>query len=85
MQYKLPIVSTNEGGIPDVVKNGINGFVCERKNAISLAEGIAKLISDKNTCIEFGKNGYEIFKTNFTINRFNENFKTIITNTLNNL
>ena len=85
MQYKKAIVTTDEGGIPDIVKDGINGFICKREDAISLANSIEKLISDKNTCIEFGKNGYEIFKTNFTINRFNENFKTIITNTLNNL
>ena len=26
MEYKLPVISTNEGGIPDIVKDGENGF-----------------------------------------------------------
>ena len=48
MQYKLPIVTTNEGGIPDVVKDGQNGFVCRRKDANSLADAIKSLLRIKN-------------------------------------
>ncbi len=81
MQYKKAIVTTDEGGIPDIVKNGINGFICKREDAISLANSIEKLISDKNTCVEFGENGYKIFKEKFTLNQFNKN----ITNTLRSI
>ncbi len=30
MQWRLPLVSSDEGGIPDIVQNGENGFVCPR-------------------------------------------------------
>lgn len=83
MQYKLPIVTTNEGGIPDVVKDGINGCVCERKDPVSLANGIEKLISDKDRRKELGENGYRRFKELFTLQKFNENFARIIQRKVN--
>ena len=73
MQYKLPIVTTNEGGIPDVVQNGINGYVCEREDSITLANSIEKLLKEKESCIELGENGYKIFKEKFTLTAFNAN------------
>ncbi|WP_349996691.1 glycosyltransferase family 4 protein, partial [Phocaeicola dorei] len=36
MEYKLPVISTNEGGIPDIVKDGENGLICEKQNPYSL-------------------------------------------------
>ena len=77
MQYKLPIVTTNEGGIPDVVQNGINGYVCEREDSITLANSIEKLLKEKESCIELGENGYKIFKEKFTLKVFNKNITKI--------
>ncbi|WP_259325232.1 glycosyltransferase family 4 protein, partial [Phocaeicola vulgatus] len=34
MEYKLPVISTNEGGIPDIVKDGENGLICEKQNPV---------------------------------------------------
>lgn len=47
MEYKLPVISTNEGGIPDIVKDGENGLICEKQNPVSLADCIAKLLDDE--------------------------------------
>ena len=80
MQYKLPIVTTNEGGIPDVVQNGVNGYVCERKNSVSLANSIEKLLNNMEECIALGENGYKIFKEKFTLDVFNANITTILKN-----
>ena len=44
MEYKRPVISTNEGGIPDMVKDGENGWICEKQNPYSLADCIAKLL-----------------------------------------
>lgn len=32
MSYHLPIISTNVGGIPEIVKDGVNGFIIEPGN-----------------------------------------------------
>lgn len=78
MQYKLPIVTTNEGGIPDVVENGINGYVCKRKDSITLANSIEELLKNKELSVELGENGYRIFKEKFTLDAFNRNITRIL-------
>lgn len=44
----LPIISTNTGGAEELVKDGINGLIVEKKNSHDLAEKIEKIISDEN-------------------------------------
>ena len=78
MQYKQPIVSTDEGAVPDMVKNGINGFVCKRKDAYSTADAIGKLLDSKELRIEMGENGYRLYKEHFTLDVFNRNITTIL-------
>lgn len=70
MQYQLPIVTTNEGGIPDVVQDGVNGIICERQNAESLAAAIEKLLINPALRRQMGEAGYEIFRQKFTLEKF---------------
>ena len=70
MEYKLPIVTTDEGGIPDVVKNGENGLIAKKKDAVSLADCVEKLLEDKDLREKMGENGYRKFKSDFTLNVF---------------
>lgn len=78
MQYKLPIVTTNEGGIPDIVKGGENGFIVQTKDPISLASALEKLITNPKLCVEMGNNGYKKFKEQYTLTAFEHCFiKTI--------
>ena len=79
MQYQLPIVSTHEGAVPDIVKDGKNGFICEREDAAGTATAIEILLGNKEKRTQMGENGYKMFKEGFTLQKFNENFvKTII-------
>ena len=78
MEYKLPVVSTNEGGIPDVVVNGENGLICERKNAESLATALETLLLDKNLRIQYGENGYKKFKSEFALQSFEKRYVGIL-------
>ena len=80
MEFKLPIVSTNEGGIPDMVVNGENGLICERNNAESLAIALEKLLLDKNLRIQYGENGYKKFKSEFTLQSFENRIVEILKN-----
>ncbi len=43
--YKVPVVSTNAGGLADLLENG-RGILCEKNNPGMLAEGIDKMLSD---------------------------------------
>lgn len=74
MEHKLPIVTTDEGGITDVVKNGKNGLISEKKNPISLAKCIEVLITDKDLCEKMGEEGYRMFKRDYTLSAFEKHF-----------
>lgn len=66
MDYKLPIVSTNVGGIQDEVVDGENGFILNPKDEVSLAEKIEMLLGDAGLRQKMGEKGYELFKSKFT-------------------
>lgn len=78
MEYKLPIISTNEGGIPDIVKDGVNGLICKKQNPASLADCIAKLLNDEVLRIKMGDAGYEKFCREFTLQRFEHRMLEIL-------
>lgn len=82
MEYKLPVISTNEGGIPDIVKDGENGLICEKRNPDSLADCIAKLLDDEELRIEMGNAGYEKFCREFTLQRFENRMLDILSQNL---
>jgi N-acetyl-alpha-D-glucosaminyl L-malate synthase BshA len=46
MACGLPIIATRVGGVPEIVKDGENGFLVEPKNAEQIAEKILYLLSN---------------------------------------
>lgn len=78
MQYKLPLVSTDEGAVPDMVKKEGNGFICKRNDVDSTANAIKELLDSKEQRILMGKNGYRLFKEQFTLEVFNKNITKIL-------
>ncbi len=78
MEYKLPVISTNEGGIPDMVKDGENGLICEKQNPYSLADCIAKLLDDEELRVKMGSAGHDKFCREFTLQQFEHRMLDII-------
>jgi len=79
MAHKKPIVATNEGGIPDVVKDGENGLIAERKDSDSLAKCIGRLLDSKELRQRMGEDGYKKLKELFTEEKFEANLLQILT------
>lgn len=78
MQASLPIITTYEGGIPDMVENGRNGFLVPQKDIISLANQIKNLIENKKLRTDFGTEGRKIFEKGYTLNIFESRLMNII-------
>ena len=56
----LPIVSTNVGGIPTVIKDGFNGLLCNKNDSKAFASNIEKFINmEKEDLNSFIKNGHD--------------------------
>lgn len=82
MEYKLPVISTNEGGIPYVVKDGETGLICSSRNPISLAQCLSKLIENPELRVSMGEAGYRSFKKEFTIDKFLERMVNVLNRVL---
>lgn len=48
MSYGLPIVTTEAGGIPEIVKNEINGLTSPVKDPIKLSEQVLRMLNETN-------------------------------------
>ncbi len=63
MATSLPLVGTRVGGIPDLIEDGRNGFLCEPADENDLAESIDRLLGcDLRS---FGKASREMVETRF--------------------
>ena len=66
MEYKLPIISTNVGGVPDEVVENENGYIVKDKDSIGLAGALCKLLDDPSLRMKMGEDGYKKYKEKFT-------------------
>jgi glycosyltransferase involved in cell wall biosynthesis/O-antigen/teichoic acid export membrane protein len=55
MAAGLPIISTPVGGIPDVVEDGVEGYIVEPGDVEALADRLARLINDPELRQEMGR------------------------------
>lgn len=78
MEQGLPVISTNEGGIRDEVKDGKNGLVVKSQDAVALADAIQRLLDDKDVRHTMGAEGRQMFKERFTMECFENNIKGIL-------
>lgn len=78
MEQGIVCVSTNEGGISDIIENDRTGFIVEKRNAKALAERIAYLIDHRDICKRMGIAGKEKFEREFTLSRFENNMVNVL-------
>ncbi len=62
MAYKLPIVATDVGAIPDFVQNGANGFRTKPGDVDDLADKLTTLLLSPSLCKTMGERSFEIAK-----------------------
>ena len=54
MATALPIVATNIGGVPDMIRDGVEGLLCE-SNPASVADALINLIEDESLRKKMGQ------------------------------
>lgn len=82
MNYSLPIITTNEGGIPDLVENGSNGLLVSAHNPDELSEALVLLINDKQLREDMGAKARIKYENNHTINHFENTLLSILNSCL---
>ena len=70
MQHALPVITTDEGGIRDMVQNGVNGLICKKRDPESLSRAIAELMDQPERRLNMGQNGRRAYESSFTPEHF---------------
>lgn len=78
MQQSKACIAHKEGGIPNVIDDGITGFVVDKGNLKSLVNAIERLYNDRLLCYNMGKEGRKRFEEHFTISIFERNLTNIL-------
>jgi glycosyltransferase involved in cell wall biosynthesis len=78
MAMGIPVVSTYHAGIPELVEDGISGFLVPEKNVEALANKIEHLINHPEIWSQMGRNGRSKIERNFEINKENDKLKQIL-------
>ncbi|MCW5620730.1 MAG: glycosyltransferase [Burkholderiales bacterium] len=63
----LPIVATNVGGVPEVVRNGLNGILTPPEDGHALAQALAILAEDRRQASIMGQAGRREYLDRFTL------------------
>src|SRR5262245_61848714 len=67
MATGLPVVSTNIGGIPEMVIEDETGFLVQPGDTVAMADAIETVINDRSLAARLGHSGYERARTLFSI------------------
>lgn len=76
-RHGRPVVSTNAGGVAEVVQHRYNGVVVEPGDTAGLATGIRELLGDRSLVEQYGRAGQRLFEERFTINACARAYDTI--------
>ena len=72
MACAKPMIVTNAGGMPEVIKDGINGFVVPVRDFEALSSRIIQLLEDDDLRERFGYTGRQIIESQYTKERVAE-------------
>lgn len=84
MQHSLPIITTVEGGISDMVIDEVTGFLVGQRNAGVLAKKLKLLIQNPKLRHQMGKAGRIKFEQEYTLDKFERRLVEILKEAVNN-
>lgn len=70
MKAGLPVISTEEGAIPDMVLHGENGLLVVRKDAVALAAAMQRLAENRELAAKMGASGKELYEKRYKAEHF---------------
>jgi glycosyltransferase involved in cell wall biosynthesis len=77
MASSRPVVVTKAGGMPEIVRNGVTGFVVEPGNPDALADALVTLCGDADLRHRFGEAGFQDVCQRFHTERMGESYEHV--------
>lgn len=83
LKFGLPIVTTNEGAISDIVTDRINGLIIKKNCPSDISEKLSELIEKENLRFEMSTENKKKFLKNFTSKTMEENLVKVFEKVIN--
>ena len=81
MSYKMPIISSSVGGIPEIVKDGVNGSIVTPGNDEEIFKAIKKYVDDRTLLSKQGEESYKVVQTylpEYVMNHLKEIYENLL-------
>jgi glycosyltransferase involved in cell wall biosynthesis len=75
MSIGKPAVVSDFGGNPELIEDGVNGFVVPQKNSEAIAQKIIKLLTDEKLRNDISNAAVQAFQSRFTSKIMTENME----------
>ncbi len=75
--YGLPVVASRSGGLPEIIEDGVTGWLFDQNVPEQLAERIARLIQNPDKARQMGRAGRERVFKHFTVERMVMDFEAL--------
>ena len=82
MAMKIPVISTNSGGLPELCINGVTGYMCNVGDVESMAKYAIEILSDDKKLAQFKAAAYKR-AGDFDISRILPEYENLYTSVLN--
>jgi phosphatidyl-myo-inositol dimannoside synthase len=78
MARSKPVIGGAHGGAPEVIKDGVTGYLVQHGDPVQLATSIDTLLSDPELAKKMGARGRERIDNEFRFSVFSKGFKKIL-------
>ena len=73
MQWGLPVISSDEGAIPEVVVDGVTGYIVNPRDIAQLTDRVLRLVHDPELRLRMGKAGRQKYEEHYSIEAYRKN------------
>ncbi len=82
LAHRIPVVSTDVCGIPEVIRNGETGYLVSQKHPAELAMAMEEMLKDRERAIQMAEKGRELVLREFDPNRTHKQVYDLLTGSL---
>ena len=66
MAAGVPVVATDAGGVPEIVRDNVTGWLARRESPTELATRISTALSEPDRAKTYAENAYKMVMSEFT-------------------